>query len=120
MRFLADMGISPGTVQYLRQMGHDASHLTEGRRQRLEDSDILVLASQESRILLTHDLGFGDLLAASGQNLPGVVIFRLKDMRPDNVNRHLELALAAHGEALTAGAILSVSERRIRRRMLPL
>jgi predicted nuclease of predicted toxin-antitoxin system len=56
---------------------------------RLPDNLILQKASEEDRILLTHDLDFGELLAASGGKLPSVIIFRLKDMRSANVSRHL-------------------------------
>ena len=66
MKFLADMGISPKTVALLRGLGHDATHLQEQGLERLPDSTILTKARQEERILLTHDLGFGELVAASG------------------------------------------------------
>jgi hypothetical protein len=41
MKFLADMGISPGTVQFLRDEGHDALHLHEQDLDRLPDPAIL-------------------------------------------------------------------------------
>jgi predicted nuclease of predicted toxin-antitoxin system len=77
-------------------------------------------AWEEGRILLTHDLDFGELLAASRRNLPSVVIFRLRDMRPDNVKFHIEKILERHSNALQKGAICSVSERNIRVRALPI
>lgn len=56
MRFLADMGISPKTVAFLRGHGHDAVHLHEEGLDRLEDAVILAKAREECRVLLTHDL----------------------------------------------------------------
>jgi predicted nuclease of predicted toxin-antitoxin system len=44
MKFLADMGISPRAVDFLRDMGHDAVHLYEEGLERLPDSDILAKA----------------------------------------------------------------------------
>ena len=120
MKFLADMGISPRVVQYLRTLGHDAVHLHDLGLDRMADTDILAKARAESRVILTHDLDFGDLLAASQAVLPSVVLFRLQDMRPDSVIRHLEAILAQHLPALASGAILSVTERRVRLRMLPI
>lgn len=64
MKFLADMGISPRVVEELRQKGHDAVHLAEQGLHRMVDGDILQKARQENRVLLTHDLDFGELLAA--------------------------------------------------------
>ncbi len=120
MKFLADMGISPITVQFLRELGHDASHLHEQGLRRMEDADILVKARDEGRIVLTADLGFGDLLAASREVLPSVVSFRLGDMRPDNVNIHLRALLLRAADELTTGAMVSVTERRYRVRKLPI
>ncbi|HEY57982.1 MAG TPA: DUF5615 family PIN-like protein, partial [Anaerolineae bacterium] len=37
---------------------------------------------REGFVLLTHDLDFGELVAASGARLPSVVVFRLRNMRP--------------------------------------
>lgn len=89
MKFLANMGISPVTVDFLRRLGHDAVHLHEEGLDRLPDPDLLEKARREGRVLLTSDLGFGELLAHSQVTLPSVVIFRLANMRPESVNAHL-------------------------------
>ena len=120
MRFLADMGISPNTVAMLRGLGYDALHLHEQGLDRLQDSLILQKARDEGRILLTHDLDFGELIAASGARLPTIVVFRLRNMGPEKVNRYLDGILNQHGEALKQGAIISVTEGQIRVRLLPI
>lgn len=70
--------------------------------------------------LLTHDLDFVDLLAASGDKLPSVVIFRLQNMHPENVNRHFLKIVSQYGQTLEKGAILVVTEAQVRARSLPL
>jgi predicted nuclease of predicted toxin-antitoxin system len=120
MKFLADMGISPQVVEELRKTGHDALHLQDEGLHRLADGEILAHARNQGRVLLTHDLGFGELLAASGDQLPSVIIFRLSDMRPANVSRHLFTILKQQSEALTNGAVCSVTERKSRTRLLPI
>jgi predicted nuclease of predicted toxin-antitoxin system len=120
MKFLADMGISPKTVTFLRGMEHDAVHLYDQGLDRLPDSAILEKARDEDRILLTHDLDFGELMAASRAALPSVIIFRLRDMRPVNVNRYLRKIITEHGGLLEEGAIASVTESRVRIRPLPI
>ena len=82
MKFLADMGISPKTVAFLYSHGFEADHLHALGLQKLPDKKILEIALSERRIILTHDLDFGDLLAASGAKLPSVIIFRLKSAPP--------------------------------------
>ncbi|MCE9645273.1 MAG: DUF5615 family PIN-like protein [Chloroflexi bacterium] len=120
MKFLADMGISPLVVDELRQKGYEAAHLRDEGLHRMTDGDILEKARQEESILLTHDLDFGELLAASGGNLPSVIIFRLKDMRAANITRHLFSVINQQSTALQKGAILSVTEQRVRVRSLPI
>jgi predicted nuclease of predicted toxin-antitoxin system len=120
MKFLADMGISPRVTEALRQKGHDAVHLAELGLIRMLDGDILKKALQESRVVLTHDLGFGELLAASGGTLPSVIIFRLQDMRPANVSKHLFSIINQQSDTLNQGVIISVTENKIRVRTLPI
>ncbi len=120
MKFLADMGISPQVVDELHQKGHEAVHLLDEGLHRMTDGDILEKARRENRILLTHDLDFGELLAASGGNLPSVIIFRLKDMRAANVSRHVFSIINQQSEALNKGAVLSVTEQKVRIRTLPI
>lgn len=120
MKFLANMGISPATVACLRELGHEAVHLHELGLDRMPDPDILDRARRDRQVILTNDLGFGDLLAHSGAGLPSVIIFRLSDMRPTSVNAHLGVALRKFGDDLAAGAILSVTDHRIRVRRLPI
>ena len=120
MKFLADMGISPKTTAFLHALGHDAVHLVDQGLERLVDPDIVAKARQEGRILLVHDLGFGELLAASGARWPSVITFRLRNMHPERVNSALEHILSQHEVALEQGAMLSVTEGQVRVRLLPL
>lgn len=120
MKFLADMGVSPLTVQALRQRGYDAVHLMDERLERLPDPQIMVKAMQEKRIVLTFDLDFGDLLAASADILPSVIIFRLKTPTPAITTERLLAALSEFESALMNGAILTVEDKRYRLRHLPI
>lgn len=120
MRFLADMGVSQTLIQTLRSSGYDAIHLREGGLQRLPDSQILAKAKQENRIVLTFDLDFADLLAASRQNLPSVIIFRLQNAKPASVRPKLMKVLNECQEMLETGAIITVENARYRVRQLPI
>ena len=121
MRFIANMGISPATVAFLRTLGHQAKHLHEERQDRLSDKEILAKARSEGAIVLTSDLDFGDLLNASDAPLPSVIIFRLRPpMSADKVNRYLVRVIQTYAKDLEDGALLSVSEKWIRIRRLPL
>jgi len=59
-------------------------------------------------------------MAASGARLPTVIVFRLRNMRPENVNRYLMGIIDRFGDQLRAGAMVSVTEAQVRIRSLPL
>jgi predicted nuclease of predicted toxin-antitoxin system len=119
MKFLADMGLARSTVAFLRSRGHDAVHLRDEGLQRLGDDQIVQKARSEGRVILTHDLDFGRILALSREQLPSVITFRLEDMRPAQVNYYLSEVLARFAEQVERGALISVHERGIRVRLLP-
>ena len=120
MKFLADMGISPRTVLWLRFQGHEAIRLNEERLERLPDSAVMAKAISEGRILLTMDLGFGALLAMSQEQFPSIILFRLSNETSENVNERLAVVLELFQEDLESGAIISVNDETIRMRRLPL
>ena len=95
-------------------------HLLDQGLERLPDPEILTKARDENRILLTHDLGFGELVAASGEQLPSVIIFRLRNMQPSRVNLHLESIITEYRNPLEDGAVISVTEGQVRSRSLPI
>lgn len=120
MKFLADMGISPKAIDFLDTLGYNAVHLNDLGLNTLPDPDILKKVRDEGYVLLTHDLGFGELVAATKANLPSVIIFRLRNMRSERVNHYLHKVLTKYGEALEHGAIISVTNGQIRVRQLPI
>ena len=59
-------------------------------------------------------------MAASGAKLPSVIIFRLRNMRPEKINRYLDEIITHYQKPLEEGIIVSVTEGQIRMRSLPL
>ncbi len=114
------MPMSAKIVDWLRETGHDAVHLHDEGLDRLSDEKILEKTRREQRVVLTHDLDFGDLMALSQREGPSVIIFRLQDMRPITVQIYLVEILNHHSDVLEQGIVASVSERRIRVRHLPI
>lgn len=119
MKFLLDMGLARSTAIFLRGQGYDAVHLREEGLQRLEDPQIIQKARTEGRIIVTHDLDFGRLVALSQSQLPSVITMRLDNMQPVQVNHYLTEVLTHFAEPLLQGALVSVNERAIRVRSLP-
>lgn len=120
MDFLADMGVSLRVAEWLRNQGHDVLHLREAGLQRLSDTAIFQKATRESRIVLTFDLDFAEILALSANSTVSTVIFRLHNPRTPQVIERLQRVLAVSSEALERGAVIIVEQNRHRVRMLPI
>jgi predicted nuclease of predicted toxin-antitoxin system len=120
MRFLADMGVSKRVVDWLRSEGHDALHLREQGLQHLPNGQIFAKAHQEQRVVLTFDLDFGEILAASAGKTVSVVLFRLRNTRTEHVIARLQAILSQSSHELEQGAIVLVEDRRHRVRKLPI
>src|SRR2546425_2477684 len=120
MRFLADAGLSPLTVDFLIELGHEAIHVRTLGLQRAPDLDIVARASADSSVVVTFDLDFGDILALGVLDKPSVIICRLADERADSVNRHLATVLAERLAELESGVLILVEDTRYRVRKLPI
>ena len=57
MRFLADMGISQSTVNWLREKGFDAIYLREEKLHRISDAAIIEKAKKRTELYLPVTLG---------------------------------------------------------------
>jgi predicted nuclease of predicted toxin-antitoxin system len=97
MKLVLDMGLSGVTSAFLRGQGHDAVHLRDQGLQRLTDAEIVAKAVAEERVILTHDLDFGRIVALRHDLTPSVITFRLTDMRSHEVNRRLADVLSRFG-----------------------
>jgi predicted nuclease of predicted toxin-antitoxin system len=120
MRFLADAGISPKTVEFLKQLGHEATHVRTLGMQRAPDAQVIALARTDGSVVLSFDLDFGDLLALGVTDKPSVILFRLADERAESVNRRLSTVLNEQVTELESGALILVQDTRYRVRKLPI
>ena len=120
MRFLCDMGVSQGVLEWLRASGHDASHLRDQGLHRLPNGAIFDKAFTEQRIIVTFDLDFGEIVSASANRLVSVILFRLHNTRTQRVIFRLATVLQQSASDLAAGCIIVVEEGRHRVRKLPI
>jgi predicted nuclease of predicted toxin-antitoxin system len=119
MRFLADAGISPKTVEFLKQIGHEAIHARTLGLQQAPDAVLIDRARTDDSTVITFDLDFGDLLALGVLEKPSVIILRLIDQRADSVNHCLSAVLAERLADLHSGSLILVEDSRYRVRKLP-
>jgi predicted nuclease of predicted toxin-antitoxin system len=113
------MGVSPKVAQWLRDASHDAVHLRDEQLHRMADPDIFAKAGAEGRVVLTFDLDFGEIVAATGGRTTSMIVFRLQDTRTERVIDRLRDVLAQSADALEQGAIVVVEDAQHRVRRLP-
>jgi predicted nuclease of predicted toxin-antitoxin system len=120
MRFLADANIAARVVAWLRESGHDVWYGPEAGLERLSDAQLFERAALEARIVLTFDLDFGEILAASAGSV-SVITFRLRLRRAEHMISRLGQVLATSGDVFDQGRVIVIAEDgRHRVRPLPL
>ena len=71
MRLLADLNISPHTIEFLRSLGHEVVRVSEILPTTASDETIVTRAVDEQRTILTQDLDFSAIVALAGKRALG-------------------------------------------------
>lgn len=120
LRFLADMNVSPLTVNALSSEGWATIRVSNVLAANASDATILAFARQYDYVIITQDLDFSTLLALGGFERPSVITLRLKDTAPEIVTARLKSVLAEISESLDKGCAVTVDDRSLRIRYLPI
>ena len=120
MKFLLDQGLPRSTAEYLRDMGMEAEHVGPLGLARTSDETILDEGRNRGAIVVTHDSDFHALLALSNASSPSVIRIRIQGLKGEGVARVIQQVVEATKSDLLAGAAVTVSERRLALRRLPL
>ena len=119
-RLLLDQGLPRSTAAMLRQNGWDVVHVSEIGMNRASDTDILEHARAGPRVCVTLDADFHSLLATSGKRGPSVIRIRKEGLDATSLAALLEAIWSRVEDALDNGALVSVTERSLRVRRLPI
>jgi len=120
VKFLVDMPLSPAVAQWLEQKGHDAVHAYNIGLGRAPDEDMLDIAREEERVVVTADLDYPRLLALSGAEGPGLVLFRGGDYSDKQVLELMARVMASIPVSEFPSSVVVVDKKRIRKRRLPI
>lgn len=120
MRLIADIHISPRTVQELIKSGHDVLRVNEVLSFTATDEEIVVKAIEDDRTNLTQDLDFSSIIALAGKRRPSLISLRLASSRIEYVSDLLCKVLPSLETQTKEGAIIAIEDQRIRSRPLPL
>ena len=120
MRFLLDQGLPRSTVQHLQAIGLDAEHVGPLGLAAATDEAILDEGRLRGAVVVTLDSDFHAILARSRAALPSVIRIRTQGLKSDGVARVIGQIVRAVESDLMVGAAVTVTERRLALRRLPL
>jgi predicted nuclease of predicted toxin-antitoxin system len=120
MKLLVDMNLSPRWVQTLTEAGFEAAHWSVLGEPSATDDMIMSFARVNGFVVLTHDLDFSAILAATQGTKPSVVQIRSDDVAPERIGRSIINALRQMADQLESGALLTIDAARARLRILPI
>jgi len=120
MKLLIDMNLSPKWVSVLKEAGLEAAHWSRIGRSNAPDYEILEYARSNGYVVFTHDLDFGTILAATKADCPSVIQVCTQDVTPEHLGLLVVSALHQFEKHLEDGAIITIDQKKLRARILPL
>jgi predicted nuclease of predicted toxin-antitoxin system len=120
VKFVVDMNLAPSWVARLTRLGLEALHWSTIGAATAPDDEILAWAREHGYVVITNDLDFSAILAATSGPAPSVLQIRNQDLLSDAAVNFVATAIKAFRQDIEAGALLSIDETGTRVRMLPL
>ena len=109
-----------GPLRSISSSGARGCSLVYHRCRECPDKAIVDYAKAQGLVVLTHDLDFGAILAATRAEGPGVVQIRTEDAMSDRFVALVSATLTRFEAELSTGALVIVDESRSRVRVLPM
>lgn len=115
MRFLANENFPDPSIVLLRAAGHDVRSIRTDHP-GISDPRVIAFAQAESRIILTFDKDYGELIFKGGIEAPPAVLFlRYRGRDPKAAATLIQDALAA--STVLEGRFTVIEEEGIRQRI---
>ncbi len=102
-------------LSYLSGLGHDVTRVAREYPAGLPDNEVLAIAFQETRVLITHDRDFSELVFVEHQPHSGVIYLRLGSGPPlDTTIARLNEVLTNHSHELNRFIVVTPHLLRVR------
>lgn len=119
MKLFADEAVDRQIVESLRSAGIDVTYAAETDAAAV-DEFVLQKAANESRLLVTSDKDFGELVYRLGKANEGVLLLRLSGLSADLKAKLVVAAVTSRSTELSgAFSVLSPGQLRVRKRRAP-
>lgn len=91
LKLLLNANLSPETAQFLRkELDLDVECLLEENLGSLPDEEVVEIAKDEGRVIVTFDLDFGQIYHFREPERVGVIVLRLRNQTVEVVNSRLK------------------------------
>ena len=120
MKILVDMNLSPIWVDFLIEAGYEAVHWSKIGPGDAPDREVMQWSTRHGHVVLTSDLDFGAILAATRETSPSVLQLRSDILTPVAMGPAVVAAIHQTQQELVSGALVSIDIARSRLRVLPL
>lgn len=114
MRIKLDENVTIAARSLLVAAGYDADTVQDESLTGTDDEQLIEICRREERLLVTFDVGFGDVRAHPPGSHSGVVLLRLRDQQPPAVLDVIGRLVADYDLASLTGALAVVSDERVR------
>jgi len=115
--FVVDEDMSRSLARALRDAGHEAIHVREAGLQGAPDGRVFDYAQTREAVLITEDVGFGDIRKYPLGHHAGIMVVRIPETvaYPDRIERVMEVVRGEVAAGLS-GCLLVIDLATVRRR----
>lgn len=112
LKFIADVNIEKRIVDYLLEKGYDVKWIPDYNCE-MTDEELLKVAKEERRILITNDKDFGELTFLQKKHSVGIVLIRIKNQQT-RVKLELLIKLLSKYREKILGHFVVITETKFR------
>jgi len=114
LKIKLDENIPTAVAILLRGRGIDVDTVLEESLGGRTDPEVLAAATQEDRLLITLDRGFGDVRAYPPGSHPGIIVLRPADQRVHTLTNMVETLIDSHEIESLAGCVTVIQRNMLR------
>jgi predicted nuclease of predicted toxin-antitoxin system len=119
IKLLADENIPPSVVGFLRDRGFDVKQVGGAGTAGASDDQVIGLACQEKRVLLTFDKHFANILVYPPSSHQGVIRIRIHPPLIDDIIQTLDRLLNEFDLNTHGGSLIVLEREGFRIRRMP-
>ena len=114
MNFLIDASIPRSTKAVIESLGHNVVDVRDILPSAAPDSDIALLALNENRVIITRDHDFANILLYPPEKYPGIIVLKVRALKPFEINRLLEIFLKTNPPDVISHSLIILEPNRFR------